>query len=289
MVTTKRWLPSIMICLFACGMENPYLPAHFRQSVCQAQETSRDLSTPQKTIETFVDAIKKGNMTQAAKCVVNGKPNSSLALAGAGKEISVTRASYQIAGEKAVFTATTSLGAPGAQNAYPLQERLELKKSGAEWHILAPEQVASGYLTQFAILLGRPELLKGEQTKRIEISCLSDMRQLGTACMMFLQDHQEAFALQAKKYKEALLPYVRNEKIFQCPLDRSGMVSYAFNANLEGRKQADLKAPAQTVMLYEGKESKLLFRHNGKAGVVFADGHAQMLTEEQAKSLIWKG
>jgi prepilin-type processing-associated H-X9-DG protein len=41
-------------------------------------------------------------------------------------------------------------------------------------------------------------------------------------------------------------------------------------------------------MLYEGKDGKLNFKHDGKAAVAFADGHAKLVTEEEAKTLIWK-
>ena len=32
------------------------------------------------------------------------------------------------------------------------------------------------------------------------------------------------------------MPYIKNEATFHCPSDKNGVVSYAFNANLAGRK-----------------------------------------------------
>jgi prepilin-type processing-associated H-X9-DG protein len=46
--------------------------------------------------------------------------------------------------------------------------------------------------------------------------------------------------------------------------------------------------PTRTILVYEGKGGQLSFRHNGKAAVAFVDGHAQLVTPEEAKKLIWK-
>ena len=46
--------------------------------------------------------------------------------------------------------------------------------------------------------------------------------------------------------------------------------------------------PAETVMIYEGKNGKLDFRHNGRATVGFADGHVKLTDAEGAKKLRWK-
>ena len=41
-------------------------------------------------------------------------------------------------------------------------------------------------------------------------------------------------------------------------------------------------------MIYEGKNGKLDFRHEGKATVGFADGHAKLIDAQGAKKLRWK-
>ena len=40
-------------------------------------------------------------------------------------------------------------------------------------------------------------------------------------------------------------------------------------------------------MIYEGANGKLVFRHDGKACIGFADGHAKLVTAEGAKKLRW--
>jgi prepilin-type processing-associated H-X9-DG protein len=81
------------------------------------------------------------------------------------------------------------------------------------------------------------------------------------------------------------------EHFFHCPADTNGEVSYSFNAQLEGMNQQDidkLEHPRRTVLLYEGENGRLNFRHNGQAHVSFTDGSTQLVDREQAQSLHWK-
>ncbi len=48
-----------------------------------------------------------------------------------------------------------------------------------------------------------------------------------------------------------------------------------------------MEAPAQTVLLYEGKNMQFDFKHDGRTAVAFADGHAKLLTPEEAKNVFW--
>lgn len=62
---------------------------------------------------------------------------------------------------------------------------------------------------------------------------------------------------------------------------------YAFNATLEGILLKDIKQPSRTVLIYEGKDGKLDFRHEGMACVSFVDGHVQAVGPDEVKDLIW--
>lgn len=53
-------------------------------------------------------------------------------------------------------------------------------------------------------------------------------------------------------------------------------------------KLPHIKNKKRTVMFYEGRDEKLIFRYNGKAAVCFVDGHTALVSPEEAKSLIWK-
>ena len=105
---------------------------------------------------------------------------------------------------------------------------------------------------------------------------------------MYLQDFDEKFAFKAAEFKKVLFPYLKNNTIFHCPSDKPDVDSYSFNANLQGSTLARVKRPAETVMVYEGANGILNFRHAGSANVGFVDGHVKLINKEQAKKLVWK-
>src|SRR4051812_13283906 len=73
------------------------MPILARQAAGVApQQAQPDLSTPEKTIETFIAAIKQGDIGTAAKCVVNGKPFQPPGAAHpSGPRIMLSQASYK--------------------------------------------------------------------------------------------------------------------------------------------------------------------------------------------------
>ena len=60
------------------------------------------------------------------------------------------------------------------------------------------------------------------------------------------------------------------------------------NPAIGGVRANKVKSPKVTVVIYEGNEGKLNFKHNGKAAVAFADGRARMINKKQAKRLKWE-
>ncbi len=174
------------------------------------------------------------------------------------------------------------------------QERLTLHKMANEWKIvpLLPEDFQHSFsdafdsdiLATIATYLARPQ----EIHEASAFACLTNLKQLGLGAMQFLQDWDEKFALKADKYQEALIPYIRTDQIFHCPDDKNGQISYSFNPKFENVSLAQIHAPSQTVLIYEGKNGQLEFRHNNRAGVCFADGHCELVTPEKAKTLKWK-
>ena len=83
------------------------------------------------------------------------------------------------------------------------------------------------------------------------------------------------------------MPYIKNKDVFTCPLDVKGTISYTLNANIQGVFLGKINAPAQTVLLYKGKNGQFDFRHEGMATVANVDGHVKMVGPEAAKALYW--
>ena len=60
------------------------------------------------------------------------------------------------------------------------------------------------------------------------------------------------------------------------------------NPGVQNRTLAEIPNPALTVLLYEGHNGVVDYRHEGRAAIAFADGHAKLTTETETKSLTWK-
>jgi prepilin-type processing-associated H-X9-DG protein len=125
--------------------------------------------------------------------------------------------------------------------------------------------------------------------KARQTSCLSNLKQLSLAMIMFASDHDDRLP-SAETWTKDLMPYVANEKIFKCPDDKSdAKSSYAMNAALSGKKLGSLNFPAQTVILFEtahpgdspaGNAADVdMTRHSGGSNFSYADGHAQWQRE----------
>ncbi len=259
-----------------------------------------DLSSPEATVRSFVAALDRVDLRAASACVAGGKPASQLSrlkpmLMGFEKS-TVTVVSLQEETAGAASTVSFQLAMDGgAANKGTMSDRLPLRRYADGWKIV-PGKPASlskrqymASLLPFATAIARPQTLASWMNKTEEQVCLSNMKQLGLAGVQFLADHRGKFTLKtatAKKSLEAYYPGI--DRIFHCPQDKSGADSYAFNRNLEGVRATDIAQPQQTVMLYDGKNGRLAFRHNGRAVVAFADGHVELVSRQQAKSLRWK-
>lgn len=256
---------------------------------------------PQQVINAFVDAVGDHLDLAAATLFVEGGQTGTalqpvateLQKERGGWKVRVLHSDAQVKGD----TVTMKLVLQLHHHLFGKiihQERLTLHKVGDAWKIVPlsadefyhsrGDSFDSDVLANMATYLARPQ----EIQEASAYACLSNLKQLGLGAMQFLQDYDLKFALKAATYQQALLPYTRSEQLFHCPEDKSGAISYSFNVKLENFPAANIADAAQTVMIYEGKDGQLEFRHNNRAGVCFADGHCQLVTPEAAKTLRWQ-
>jgi prepilin-type processing-associated H-X9-DG protein len=261
-----------------------------------------DLSTPEKTVRSFVAALNQGDLNWMTRCVLGGKLDPALAsdLQRQMKASPVTFTIGSLKVESKGNSATVSVQTiarerkSGRENSF--SDRVTLRRMGAEWKIVPADprtmnmarNAQPGLITAFSIGLANPQVFAVAREKARATSCLSNVKQICMGALMFLQDNDEKFALQTDGYKAKLMPYIKNEKVFHCPSDKSGAVSYSFNENLQGVSLAAIQHPTETVMIYEGRNGKLVFRHEGKAAAGFVDGHVKTISEQAAKNLRWK-
>jgi prepilin-type N-terminal cleavage/methylation domain-containing protein/prepilin-type processing-associated H-X9-DG protein len=147
-------------------------------------------------------------------------------------------------------------------------------------------------------------------------SCMSNLRQIGLAMQMYVQDVDGVYPSHSGDVPERdwpvmLLPYCRSAQLFRCPsaprslwqhmLVEGVWNSYGFNCYyLQRQTEAVIDDPTRTILCADsngdnamGPESWVVgpgcgvprgvlldARHNGAAGIVFGDGHVKAIRRE---------
>ena len=118
-------------------------------------------------------------------------------------------------------------------------------------------------------------------------ACLSNLRQLALAALMFAQDHGQTLP-SAEAWTDEVMPYLKNEAILICPSAPELECGYALNRDVAGKALGDLANPAEQVLFFESnlgkrnatddlRQAAAPGRHNGGNHYAFADGHCQWL------------
>jgi Protein of unknown function (DUF1559) len=126
-----------------------------------------------------------------------------------------------------------------------------------------------------------------------ETSCRRNLKQLGIAMGMYLQDYDETFP-PANRWEAALQPYLKTT--LKCPAVKT-TGSYGMNKALSGRKFDDVDDVTKTVVIFEtdalgpsfagGVADVATQRHEGRPSVVFADGSTPTYPNPNPKEFIW--
>jgi len=156
--------------------------------------------------------------------------------------------------------------------------------------------------------------------KARQTSCLNNMKQFGTAVLMYAQDYDEmmprvyvggplSYTLpNGSSYSGYLLwhtmlfPYIKNIQVYNCPSDTqrwtgqyTGSTSYGLNVyNHYGLSLSSFQAPAENMVFAEATGgdsynldgdlisgvSELHGRHNEGLNNTFADGHAKWMKKD---------
>jgi prepilin-type processing-associated H-X9-DG protein len=259
-----------------------------------------DLSSPENTVRSFVWAINNQDMSQARMCVADAEPTERLQPLVESMKTYLVFSAFSISDLHSYRHnnyATITLGlvegrAIDAEFKNISTERLRLKRAEDRWLIhpqqepqisfwpLPPRPIAEDILDYFAAKMTNAKFL--QQEKELW-QCQSNLKQIGLGIMQYAQDYEEEFP-PLENWQTELLPYVqRNENLFQCAAVKGGK-SYSYNPAFRGATLAAVAAPAQTILLYEGKDQKFDFRHevNGVkfTNILFADGHVKAYSQE---------
>src|SRR5262249_2742381 len=124
--------------------------------------------------------------------------------------------------------------------------------------------------------------------------CVQNARQLSLAIRIYANDNNERYPT-AKQWCDAVKPFVGGStRVFTCPQHGDGRCSFAFNQNLDGKKESE--ADPSTVMIFEsdlgwnaaGNASQMIQtpRH-GNYTIGFADGHVEQVSGSRLRQLRW--
>jgi len=108
-----------------------------------------------------------------------------------------------------------------------------------------------------------------------DMQCIGNLRTLVVAVLQNIDSKSVRFPTAA-----AWQQVVNSDpklKALACPAGSPGS-SYVYNNAIAGMRQADMTNPADVVVLYEAKDGKPDFRHDGKIMIAFADGHIARMT-----------
>lgn len=260
---------------------------------------AQDRSTPEATVRSFLVALESADARKAAACV-RGVHTSGLALDDLSKQMredplppsyTVSDVKTTMAGATATVTAQVSVKGGNPAKIQVVSTEVKLTLEDGVWYI-EPSLVKAlekDYLNILPAMLIDPKVYYRAREKARAVYCLNNVKQLCLAAHFLAIDNDLVYKIKADTYKKSLMPYWKNEeKKFVCQSNVGKNESYAFNANLSGVSDLKVHDPANTVLIYEGKNSALVFRHDGTAAVGFVDGHAKLITAAEEKKLRWK-
>lgn len=96
-------------------------------------------------------------------------------------------------------------------------------------------------------------------------SCRSNLKQLGTAMLMYAQDYDETFGRTCcgagtntgtRDFYEYTMPYIKNDGVFKCPSSarRTDRTNYGFYSGVASQSLAVIAAPADTVLFSDATQ-----------------------------------
>ncbi len=264
---------------------------------------AQDRSTPESTVRSLLTGFCRGDIGEAINCIENAKYNSLLDPMGRSMKLSpytysLSNVQSHIDSDRAEVTMQVTLQQGQGVIPQEFASTVKLHHLNAGWYVVAnhegsfqpgkPDPVNAAVRALCDPKAVEAYMKAARDKERAAEGCANNLTALATASLILLQQHDHRYALNADSFQKFLDPYLPNRAVFRCPLDRKGGESYAFNAHLVGVLYAAIDDPSVVVAIYEGKDGRLRFKHDGKAGVAFADGHVKMVTEQEAKSLKWE-
>ncbi|MCD6362117.1 MAG: DUF1559 domain-containing protein [Armatimonadetes bacterium] len=138
-----------------------------------------------------------------------------------------------------------------------------------------------------------PAFVRAREKAR-QASCISNLKQLDLAMLMYAQDYDEVLPL-AHSWCDATLAYTRDRSVYVCPNEPRAQGTYALNDGVAGWNLSAIVSPAETVGIFEsrpgwnlcGGPQLIECRHNEGANVGFVNGYVKWVNGGSVSSLTW--
>jgi prepilin-type processing-associated H-X9-DG protein len=101
--------------------------------------------------------------------------------------------------------------------------------------------------------------------------CLSNVKQLTLAFEMYASDYDERLP-PATAWQNELFPYVKNERVWECPSRKEQMPAFSYNALLHCRPLSDIRFPEEQPLVFESDMGR---RNASDPGVTFVTPHGK--------------
>lgn len=148
------------------------------------------------------------------------------------------------------------------------------------------EYVTLFFLLSVIVAIAMP-VYAGSYRSGASTACMSNMKQIGLAALMYSADHNDRFPSANHWESEALIDYTKNRELY-CPSAPGHRFGYAMNRAMSGINTTKIKEPAKQLAFFEsaaclpdasGSEQLMPRpgRHRGRNTVVYVDGSAKRI------------
>src|SRR5688500_2982624 len=258
-----------------------------------------DLGSPEKAVRSFLTAINAGDLRGAAGLVQGTSAKAVTAafehewrdLTG-GVKFTLSDFRAQIGGTSASASFELTYQNPGTGKTTTVPDRVHMRRTKNEWRIVpgAADSLSSGSMLTVsftAMALADPEAWPRARGAAEALRCMANMRKLCEAALAMRRANEGRFPARASDFRSNVSKHLKPGDVPRCPVDRSSGESYLMNANLQGKRFHEIPLPEETVMLYEGKAQRILFRHDRRAVIGVADGTVRLVNEQQSRTVKW--
>ncbi len=251
-----------------------------------------DRSAPLKTLESFSKCVEIKDYSGLLSCV-KGAKRHTLTESMFAPQAQAFKLSYKIdKSEVGMTNATLSARVYMTDNGNTAlgMDSIRFVNEHGVW-LIVPENVdAKGdrYISQLVEMLAEPDqIFQKAKTAAIRRTCEDKMREVAIGMILLANKNGGVLKVTAGSWRKAVAPFIKNGSDFMCPFRKDGSFPYSFNSFLAGKSLIKLLDHQEMILLYEGKNGKLEYRHGGRAIVALTSGAVKSVTPEEAKKLIW--